>query len=98
MAEMTSRIIGLETEYGCLIKQEQPNASPERSAYRIRDAIFKKGKRGLIDLHHRAHDEPPGNGGFLLNGGRIYIDMGHLEYASQECLSLTDLVAYDRAG
>lgn len=95
---MLSRIVGLETEYGCLVDQERPNESPERTAYRIKEAIFKKKKLGLIDLHHRAHDEPPGNGGFLLNGGRIYIDMGHLEYASPECLSLTDLVAYDRAG
>lgn len=95
---MFSRIIGLETEYGCLVNQERPSESPERIAYRIKDAIFKRKKRGLIDLHHRAHDEPPGNGGFLLNGGRIYIDMGHLEYATPECISLTDLVAYDRAG
>ncbi len=95
---MLSRIVGLETEYGCLVNQERPNESPERMAYRIKEAIFKKRKLGLIDLHHRAHDEPPGNGGFLLNGGRFYIDMGHLEYASPECLSLTDLVAYDRAG
>ncbi|MDC4204263.1 MAG: proteasome accessory factor PafA2 family protein [Candidatus Manganitrophus sp.] len=95
---MLSRIMGLETEYGCLVNQERPNDSPERIAYRIKETIFKKKKLGLIDLHHRAHDEPPGNGGFLLNGGRIYIDMGHLEYASPECLSLTDLVAYDRAG
>src|SRR6185503_9814900 len=43
-------------------------------------------------------DEPPGNGGFLTNAGRIYLDMGHLEYASPECGSLTDLVASDRAG
>src|SRR5579884_1211213 len=95
---MLSRILGLETEYGCLINQERSNESPERMAYRIKEAIFKKQKLGLIDLHHRAYDEPPGNGGFLLNGGRIYIDMGHIEYATPECLSLTDLVSYDRAG
>ncbi|TAK00435.1 MAG: hypothetical protein EPO39_15625 [Candidatus Manganitrophaceae bacterium] len=95
---MLSRILGLETEYGCLIGQERTNESPERMAYRIKEAIFKKKKLGLIDLHHRAYDEPPGNGGFLLNGGRIYIDMGHIEYATPECISLTDLVAYDRAG
>ena len=29
----------------------------------------------------------------------VYIlDMGHLEYASPECFTLTDLVTYDRAG
>ena len=51
-----------------------------------------------LDLHHRGHDEPPGNGGFLTNAGRIYLDMGHLEYASPECHSLMDVVASDRAG
>lgn len=95
---MLSRILGLETEYGCLVVQERSGESPERMAYRIKEAIFKKKKLGLIDLHHRAYDEPPGNGGFLLNGGRIYLDMGHLEYATPECISLTDLAAYDRAG
>jgi len=95
---MLSRIIGLETEYGLLIHQEKPGDSPERVAYRIKETVFKKKRLGLIDLHHRGHDEPPGNGGFLLNGGRVYLDMGHLEYASPECRSLSDLVAYDRAG
>ena len=95
---MLSRIIGIETEYGCLIHEDRPRESPERIAFRIKEAIFKKRRLGLMDLHHRGHDEPPGNGGFLLNGGRIYLDMGHLEYASPECLGLADIVAYDRAG
>lgn len=55
-------------------------------------------KAGLIDLHYRDYEEPPGNGGFLCNGGRIYIDMGHLEYASPECRNLADAVSYDFAG
>ncbi|MGZ4967222.1 MAG: proteasome accessory factor PafA2 family protein, partial [Chthoniobacterales bacterium] len=32
------------------------------------------------------------------NGGRIYLDMGHIEYASPECLNLRDIVAFDLAG
>ncbi|MBI1824611.1 MAG: proteasome accessory factor PafA2 family protein [Nitrospirae bacterium] len=95
---MIQRIIGLETEYGCLVNQESPAESPEEISFRIKDYILKKKKLGLVDLHQRAHDEPPGNGGFLLNGGRIYLDMGHLEYASPECISLSDIVSYDRAG
>jgi proteasome accessory factor A len=55
-------------------------------------------RAGVIDLHYRDYEEPPGNGGFLLNGGRIYLDMGHLEYASPECRQLRDVVAYDLAG
>ena len=41
---------------------------------------------------------PAGNGGFLFNGGRAYVDMGHLEYCTPECLSLIDVLRYDRAG
>jgi proteasome accessory factor A len=55
-------------------------------------------RAGALDLHYRDYEEPPGNGGFLLNGGRIYLDMGHLEYASPECWQLRDIVAYDLAG
>jgi len=95
---MLGRIMGLETEYGCLLHEERSGENPAILAHHIRNGIFENNNFGLIDLHHRAHDEPPGNGGFLLNGGRIYIDMGHIEYASPECIGLSDLVAHDRAG
>ncbi|TKB73480.1 MAG: hypothetical protein E8D45_09200, partial [Nitrospira sp.] len=95
---MLNRILGLETEYGLLIHQDRPEHSPSWFAHRIRDHIFHTQRRGVMDLHHRAHDEPPGNGGFLTNAGRIYIDMGHIEYASPECATLADIVASDRAG
>ncbi len=95
---MLNRIFGLETEYGLLINQDRPEHSPSWLAHRIRDQVFHIQRRGVLDLHHRGHDEPPGNGGFLTNAGRIYLDMGHLEYASPECGTLTDLVASDRAG
>ena len=45
----------------------------------------------VIDLHDRDWDEPAGNGGFLFNGGRVYIDMGHLEYCTPECASSMDV-------
>lgn len=95
---MLNRIFGLETEYGLLVNQDRPDHSPSWVAQRIRDHIFHVARRGVLDLHHRGHDEPPGNGGFLTNAGRLYIDMGHLEYASPECTTLADLVASDRAG
>src|SRR5579884_2836703 len=95
---MLNRIFGLETEYGLLIHQDRPDHSPSWLAHRIRDHIFEVQRRGVLDLHHRGHDEPPGNGGFLTNAGRIYLDMGHLEFASPECRTLDDLVAADRAG
>ena len=92
---MSQRITGLETEYGCLI---QPPAQPQDVLPRIRDWLFENDRYGLIDLHDRDWDEPAGNGGFLFNGGRIYIDMGHMEYCTPECASASDVVRYDRAG
>jgi len=95
---MLNRIFGLETEYGLLVHQDRPDRSPTWFAHKLRDHIFNVQRRGVLDLHHRGHDEPPGNGGFLTNAGRIYLDMGHVEYASPECHSLMDAVATDRAG
>ncbi len=95
---MLNRIFGLETEYGLLVQQDRPDHSPTWFAHQIRDHVFRVQRQGVLDLHHRGHDEPPGNGGFLTNAGRMYLDMGHLEYASPECHSLTDIVATDRAG
>ena len=93
-----NRIVGIETEYGCLVNDEQAPGTPDSWPVRVKNHIFRKAKLGVVDLHYRDYEEPPGNGGFLLNGGRLYIDMGHLEYASPECLSLRDAVAYDVAG
>ena len=90
-----NRIVGLETEYGCL--SDDP-AGPPAAVGRIRNWVFDRGKFGLADLHQRDWDEPAGNGGFLFNGGRCYVDMGHLEYCTPECLDLADLIRYDRAG
>jgi len=92
---MSQRITGLETEYGCLI---QPPAQIQDVLPRIRDWLFENDRYGLIDLHDRDWDEPAGNGGFLFNGGRVYIDMGHMEYCTPECATASDVVRYDRAG
>jgi len=92
---MGQRITGLETEYGCLI---QPPGQPQDILPRVRDWLFDNDRYGLIDLHDRDWDEPAGNGGFLFNGGRVYIDMGHLEYCTPECASAIDVVRFDRAG
>jgi proteasome accessory factor A len=89
----TARITGLETEFGCLV-----SGGEAKAVARIRDWIFERHRFGLIDVHHRDWDEPPGNGGFLFNGGRAYVDMGHIEYCTPECASATDVVRYDRAG
>jgi proteasome accessory factor A len=92
---MSRRIIGIETEYGCLV---QPPAQLQDVLPRVRNWVFENQRYGLIDLYARGWDEPAGNGGFLFNGGRLYIDMGHLEYCTPECASVADVVRYDRAG
>ncbi len=92
---MSQRITGLETEYGCLV---QPPARAEDFLPHIIGWLFENDRYGLIDQHDRDWDEPAGNGGFLFNGGRVYIDMGHLEYCTPECVSTLDVVRYDRAG
>src|SRR6266436_3580204 len=93
-----NRVAGLETEYGCLISEDQAQSQADAWPVKIKNHLFRKCQIGAIDLHYRDYEEPPGNGGFLLNGGRLYLDMGHLEYSSPECLTVRDLVAYDIAG
>ncbi|MDQ2867025.1 MAG: proteasome accessory factor PafA2 family protein [Verrucomicrobiota bacterium] len=90
------RIVGLETEYGCLTRG--PAGNGEAWPQRVKNHLFRKAGAGAIDLHYRDYEEPPGNGGFLLNGGRLYLDMGHLEYASPESCRLREIVTYDLAG
>src|SRR6184192_2556879 len=92
------RIVGIETEYGCLLSEEEPHVNSELWPAKVKNHLFRKADAGTIDLHYRDYEEPPGNGGFLLNGGRLYLDMGHIEYASPECLHLHDLVTYELAG
>ena len=92
---MSRRITGIETEYGCLV--DSPLV-PQEVLPRLRDWLFENHRYGLIDQHDRDWDEPAGNGGFLFNGGRVYIDMQHMEYCTPECVSTMDVVRYDRAG
>jgi Pup-ligase protein len=92
------RIVGIETEYGCLVSNEELRCNSEVWPAKVKNYLFQKAGFGTIDLHYRDYEEPPGNGGFLLNGGRLYLDMGHIEYASPECLHLHDLVTYEMAG
>ena len=90
-----NRIAGIETEYGCLAN-DYPG-SPG-AITRVRDWVFRENRYGLIDVNQRDWDEPAGNGGFLFNGGRAYIDMGHFEYCTPECLNLLDIYRYNQAG
>src|SRR5260370_34446335 len=92
------RVVGIETEYGCLLRKEEPHVNSDVWPAKVKNYLCRKANAGTIDLHYRDYEEPPGIGGFLLNGGRLYLDMGHIEYASPECLHLHALVAYELAG
>src|SRR5881296_2783170 len=69
------RIVGIETEYGCLLSEDEPNVNSELWPAKVKNYLFRRAAAGTIDLHYRDYEEPPGNGGFLLNGGRLYLDM-----------------------
>src|SRR5579871_731031 len=94
------RIIGVETEFGCLVSDDSLG-NAEQTVEALKDYIFYDLRLGAIDQHARDDVfEPAQSGGFLMNGGRLYIDAvgSHLEYATAESRSLKDLVANDRAG
>ena len=93
------RIFGVETEFGTLVSDSA--GFPEAVVELIKDHIFYDARLGAIDLHSRDEVfEPAGAGGFLINGGRLYVDAvgSHLEYATAECRDLKTLIANDRAG
>jgi proteasome accessory factor A len=97
---MLHRIVGIETEFGCFVR-DPALGKPEEVVEQIKDQAFRDRRWGLIDRYARdAFFEPAEAGGFLINGGRLYIDVvgSHLEYATPECLTVRDAVAYDKAG
>ncbi len=94
------RIIGVETEFGCLVSDDEVGTS-EEVVEAIKNQVFYDQKLGVIDIHARDDVfEPARSGGFLINGARLYIDAvgSHLEYATAECRDIKSLIANDRAG
>ncbi len=94
------RAFGLETEYGCLVRDDSAGPA-EEIVYRLVRVAFNTARLGVFDAEPGGgcHGRARGSG-FLVNGGRLYVDvMGeHLEYATPECARLCDLVACERAG
>jgi len=81
-----SRLFGIETEFGCLVRDEALG-TPEQVVTRLKDYAYNEKRIGLLDMHSRDYAfEPALCGGFLTNGGRLYIDAvgDHLEYATPE--------------
>src|SRR2546430_3560027 len=91
------RIVGIETEYGCLMSSEELRCNSEVWPAKVKNYLFNKARAGTIDLHYRDYEEPPGNGGFLFKGGRPFLDIGPIQDASPECFHLHALFTYEIA-
>src|SRR5262249_58211210 len=84
-ASVQKRIYGIETEYGIIFTPEGRKTLPVEKAIRF---LFEK----LITTEHFLNV-------FLENGARFYQGTGwHPEYATPECASPRQLIAYDRDG
>ncbi len=79
------RVFGLETEFGitCAVPSGRGLSAEEVAQYMFRPVV-EWGQSSNV---------------FLPNGSRLYLDIGsHPEYATAECDSVPQLIAYDRAG
>ncbi len=94
--KIKDRVCGIENELGVLFVF--PDGKMVGSAYaEARDILIKRMKReairyGIIPLsQHRFI------GVWFTNGGMVYIDGSHPEFASPECRRVKDAVAYNKA-
>ncbi len=79
------RIYGLETEYGvtCTLRGQR-RLSPDEVARYLFRRVVSWGRSSNV---------------FLVNGARLYLDVGsHPEYATAECDSIGEVVVHDKAG
>lgn len=108
------KVLGLETEYGIIIRgSEEPNPIAASSTL-INAYVAELSRRVRWDFE----DETPGNDarGFaragsmppevethlvntvLTNGARYYVDHAHPEYSTPECSNVYEAILHDRAG
>lgn len=79
------RIYGIETEYGvtCTLRGQR-RLSPDEVARYLFRRVVSWGRSSNV---------------FLVNGARLYLDVGsHPEYATAECDNIGDVVVHDKAG
>ena len=82
---MERRIYGIENEFGvtCTLDGQRRLSPDEVARY-----LFRK----VVDWGRSSNV-------FLVNGARLYLDVGsHPEYATPECDSVHDVVAHEKAG
>src|SRR2546423_7389998 len=91
------RVVGIETEYGCLLGEDEPHVNSELWPAKVKNYLFRTANAGTIDLHYRDYEEPPGNGGFLLNGGGRVFPIGGIQDGAPESFHFSHLVSYQVA-
>lgn len=108
--EIQDRVIGIENEYGCAVyNSEKGEYLPPQNISNFLGQIDRQTSShrelGVQSQSHEAEEwELEGypnvnaNRLWLSNGGCVYIDMSHPEYASPECRSVRDAVVYNKAG
>ncbi len=109
-----TKVLGMETEYGIIIRGSADANPVAASSALINAYVSERNRRVGWDFE----DESPGRDarGFaregsmppevethlvnavLTNGARYYVDHAHPEYSTPECADVYDLVRYDRAG
>src|ERR1700742_561023 len=86
---MQERVFGLEYEYGLAYLPAAGGAALGSDAA-SRLAVKVANER------LRLAGEPQNN--FWHNGGKLYFDVGHVEWATPECRSVREAIVYDKAG
>lgn len=83
---ITRRIMGIETEYGIACM------GPTGAVAKPADEVARLAFRPLVESYNSTNV-------FIANAGRLYLDVGsHPEFATPECNSVGQLVAYEEAG
>lgn len=96
---MKKRIMGIETEYGSMLRLKNGKFSKEDSSdyfFRELDREFDKSLKPLKICRTGSEDTPE----FWLGriGGKFYDDSGHIEYSSPECSGAREVALYGSVG
>lgn len=90
---MAERMFGLETEYGFHVTRRDPGAGDGFERTAALQTLLHHARKALPCVPGRASQ-----GLFLASGARFYVDCGHPEWATAECLEPGDLVRQMIAG
>jgi proteasome accessory factor A len=95
------KIVGIETEYAIVIENMTDFNHLDacnRLLDRFNSSVSIKEDIQCTPVYPGKNKRKSKRDLMLSNGARFYIDLGHPEYATPECLDPLDLVACDKAG